>query len=443
MKITVIGTGYVGLVSGTCFAEVGYDVMCIDIDTVKIKNLQNGIIPIYEPGLEELVQRNIEEGRLHFSSHVEEGMKFGDIIFSAVGTPPDKDHRADLQYVKAVAKSFGELLQEGEEKIFVNKSTVPVGTADVCKKIIQEELKKRKVEASFHVCSNPEFLREGCAIADTMTPDRIVVGTDSDYVRSVMENLYEPFVRVQSPLVFVEVKSAEIIKYASNAFLATKISFINEIANFTEISGGNIKDIAKGMGLDERIGSRFLQAGIGYGGSCFPKDVQALIQTGKEHDYNFQILCAVESVNASQKEKIFIRLKQQFADLHGKTISLLGLSFKPNTDDIRDAPSLRLLSLLLEAGAKVQAFDPIAMENTQKQFPESENLVYVKNPLEAVTNADAVLLVTEWDEFRGIEPDEMKSLMRGNVIIDGRNIWHPEEMKKAGFIYSSIGRKNI
>ncbi|MFH1410423.1 MAG: UDP-glucose/GDP-mannose dehydrogenase family protein, partial [Patescibacteria group bacterium] len=352
MKITVVGTGYVGLVTGTCFAEMGFDVMGVDIDRQKIDNLKNGIMPIYEPGLEEMVRHNQREGRLHFSSDIRKGVEFADVLFSAVGTPPDKDHKADLQYVRQVAKSFGENVSG--HKIFVNKSTVPVGTGSECKKIIQAEIDKRGSDATFDIVSNPEFLREGAAIKDTMNPERIVVGVENDRARTVMEKIYRPLTRTGRPLLFTDIKSAEVIKYAANSFLAVKISFINEMANFCERSGADIRTVAKGIGMDSRIGSRFLHAGIGYGGSCFPKDVQALIQKGKEYNYDFKILEAAEQVNDRQKELIFEKLHRHFPDMEGKTIAIWGLAFKPRTDDMRDAPSIKVIKRIQAEGGIVR-----------------------------------------------------------------------------------------
>ncbi|MCD5380693.1 UDP-glucose/GDP-mannose dehydrogenase family protein, partial [Candidatus Gracilibacteria bacterium] len=399
MKITIFGTGYVGLVTGTCLAEVGHEVMCIDIDQTKVDNLKEGIIPIYEPGLEELVKRNFKEGRLHFSTDAKKGVEFATAIFSAVGTPPDKNHRADLQYVKAVSETVGKYMTE--YKVFVNKSTVPVGTGDICKEIIDGELEKRAKVASplltspkgrgiikkFDIVSNPEFLKEGVAVRDFMLPDRIVCGVESEKAKKMMQEIYKPFVRTNRPLIFTDIKSAEIIKYAANAFLATKISFINEIANFSELAGANISEISKGIGLDERIGPRFLHAGIGYGGSCFPKDVQALIETGKDFGYDFEIIKSVEKVNEKQKLKVVEKLLEKFNTpipltgtsplqeeenmkiLKGKTIAIWGLAFKPKTDDIRDAPSLSVISKLLELGVeKIQAFDPVAMYNVERYY---------------------------------------------------------------------------
>ena len=437
MKITVVGTGYVGLVSGTCFAEMGYDVMCIDIDKEKINQLKEGIIPIYEPGLEELVKRNSAEGRLHFSSNTKEGIDFSDILFSAVGTPPDKDHKADLNAVKAVARDFGKNITG--YKIFVNKSTVPVGTGEVCRKIIQSGIDERGVDATFDLVSNPEFLREGAAVKDTLNPDRIVVGVESDKAKDVMKKLYRPITRTGRPLVTTNIKTAEMIKYAANSFLATKISFINEMANFCERTGADVNKVAKGIGLDNRIGSRFLHAGIGYGGSCFPKDVQALIQKGKEYSFDFKILQAVEDVNERQKERIFEKLHDHIPNLEGKTIAIWGLAFKPRTDDMRDAPSIRIIKRIQAEGAFVKAFDPVSMEVAKRNFA-NVNLTYCKSAFEAAEDADALLILTEWDEFRTVNFEKLKSVMKGKYLFDGRNIYEPEEVISAGFSYEGIGR---
>ncbi len=436
MKITIIGTGYVGLVSGTCFADAGNDVMCIDLDKKKIEGLKNGAMPIYEPGLEKLVKKNYKSGKLNFSTNIAKGIKFGDIIFSAVGTPPDKDFRADLSAVKAVAKSFGQ--NANKFKVFVNKSTVPVGTGKMCKQIIEKELKKRKKNVNFEVVSNPEFLREGSAIKDTTKPDRVVVGTESEKVKEMMKELYKPFVTKKSPLIFTDIESAEIIKYASNSFLATKISFINEIANFCEKAGGNVEEVASGMGLDSRIGPKFLNAGIGYGGSCFPKDVQALIQTGKQVGYDFRILNAVESINKSQKGKLFNILKEKMPKMEGKTAAILGLAFKPETDDMRDAPSIKIIKKLQAEGVNIKAFDPVAVENAKNYFSKV-NLNFSETAYDAIEDADVVLVLTEWNEFRKLDLKKVEKLMKGNLVIDGRNIFSIEDLNKAGLQGTCIG----
>lgn len=437
MKITIIGTGYVGLVSGACFAEIGHDVICIDIDEEKIANLKNGSIPIYEPGLEEIVNKNHKEGRLNFSTDIQAGIEFAEVVFSAVGTPPDEDHKADLKYVKEVAKSFGKYLNE--YKVFVNKSTVPVGTGQICEEIIKSELQNRQSEIEFDLVSNPEFLREGCAIKDTMLPDRIVIGTKNQKSAEIMKKLYRPIIRTEIPFVITTIESAEVIKYAANSFLATKISFINEIANFCELNGANVRDVAKGIGLDKRIGSRFLHAGIGYGGSCFPKDVKALIQKGQESNFDFKILKAVEEVNSKQKTVVFDKLKQEIPDLKGKTIAVWGLSFKPKTDDMREAPSIANIEKLLEQGAIIKAYDPVASENAKFILGE-DRIEYCRNKESAIEKAEALLIVTEWDEFRTIDPENFKQLIQNPLIIDGRNIYRSEDFEDTGINYISIGQ---
>ncbi len=439
MKITIFWTGYVWLVTWTCLAEVWHDVMCIDIDQNKIENLKKGIMPIYELGLEELVKRNYKEGRLQFSTDAKAGVEFWKAIFSAVGTPPDANHRADLRFVKIVAQTFWQHVNE--YKVFINKSTVPVGTGEMCKNIIQDELKKRQMELDFDVVSNPEFLKEWVAIKDFMTPDRIVCWVESEQAKKLMNDIYKPFVRTSAPLVFTTIKSAEIIKYAANAFLATKISFINEIANFSEIVWANISDISKGIGLDERIGSRFLHAGIGYWGSCFPKDVQALIETGKDFWYQFQIIDATEKVNALQKVKVVEKLLKYLPEIEGKTIALWGLSFKPKTDDVRDAPSLEVIKKLLELSVwEIRAFDPVSMEHVKKIFSSEQKVIFTPNNYDAIKNADALIVLTEWDEFRMPDFDKIKHLMKQKIIIDGRNVWNKEEMLEMWFIYEWIGK---
>lgn len=444
MKVTIIGTGYVGLVSGTCFAELGNEVLCVDIDAKKVENLKKGNIPIYEPGLTELVLRNKKEGRLHFTTDIKEGVDFAEVIFSAVGTPPDKDHKADLSAVRAVAKSFGK--EVSKYTVFVNKSTVPVGTSEEIGSIIETELKKRGKTSEdaaklYDVVDNPEFLREGAAVKDFLNPDRIVVGAPSENARAIMRKLYQPLVRNGHPLIFTDVPSAEIIKYASNAFLATKISFINEVAEFCEKAGGNVREVAKGVGLDDRIGPRFLHAGIGYGGSCFPKDVKAFIQTGHENGYEFKILQAVEEVNDLQKRRLFDKVMDYYGgDIKGKLFAVWGLAFKPRTDDMREAPALTIIPLLLEAGAEIQAFDPVAMDNAQSILGD-EGISYCKNAIEALKGACSVLVLTEWDEFRGIELGELKTHLKEPVIFDGRNIYNLEDIAREGITYIDIGRK--
>jgi len=434
MKITVIGTGYVGLVTGTCFAELGNEVICVDIDKSKIENLKKGIIPIYEPGLKELVLRNHKEKRLHFTIDAKSAIESAEVVFSAVGTPPDKDHRADLTAVMKVAQTFGKSLNG--YKVFVNKSTVPVGTSERVREVIAKESGNK----DFDVVDNPEFLREGTAVKDFMNPDRIVVGLNksSKKARELVEKLYAPLVRAGRPLLFTDIHSAEIIKYASNSFLATKISFINEIANFCELVGADVTEVAKGIGLDDRIGPRFLHAGIGYGGSCFPKDVQAFIQTGKDNGYEFLILEATEEVNQTQKLRIFNKLRDGIGDLNGKKVAIWGLAFKPKTDDMREAPAIITIEKLLEHGAKVEVFDPVASENARSIF--GDRIKYAKTPYEAVSKAYALLIITEWDEFRAIDLERVKKLMSGDLICDGRNIYSPRDVKAMGFKYKSIGR---
>ncbi|KKT75559.1 MAG: hypothetical protein UW70_C0033G0006 [Candidatus Peregrinibacteria bacterium GW2011_GWA2_44_7] len=443
MKITVIGTGYVGLVTGTCFAELGNEVVCVDIDTHKIERLNQGEIPIYEPGLEELVHRNSKEGRLKFTSNVQDAIQGAEVVFSAVGTPPNAAHEADLTAVMAVARSFGQNV--GEYTVFVNKSTVPVGTTHKVAEVIREALRARgkspeEIQELFDVVDNPEFLKEGAAVKDFLNPDRIVVGLESEKAEEVMRHLYRPLVRNLSPFVVTDIASAEIIKYASNAFLATKISFINEVARFCEAAGGNVREVAKGIGLDERIGARFLHAGIGYGGSCFPKDVQAFIQTGKNHGYPFKILEAVEAVNGEQKKVLFTKIRDYYGDLKGKTLAVWGLSFKPKTDDMREAPSLTVLPLLSEAGARLRLFDPVAMENARGLLGE-KGITYCDTSMETLDGADALVILTEWDEFRGVDLTAVKDRLKEPVIFDGRNIYPLEEVQEAGLTYIDIGRK--
>src|SRR3989338_7060806 len=446
MKLAFIGTGYVGLVTGTCMAELGHTVICADIDKKKIAKLKRGVMPIYELGLEELVEKNVKEGRLSFTTSIGQAMKESEVVFSAVGTPEDKKTgKADLRYVYAVAEMFGKNLNGPAEhsktvhgvnyKILVNKSTVPVGTADKCRDIIMHA---SKGGGEFDVVSNPEFLREGAAIKDFLNPDRVVVGLASDRAKEVMEKIYRPIARAGRPVIVTDIRSAELIKYASNAFLATKITFINEIANFCEKVGANVKDVARGMGADRRIGSRFLYAGIGYGGSCFPKDVQALIQTGKEYDHDFRIIRAGGAVKDAQKLRPMEFLKKHFRTLKGKTIAVWGLSFKPRTDDVREAPALYVIEDLLKMGAKVQAFDPVATESFKIMFPD-KRVRYCAHAYEATEKADALLVMTEWDEFRTVEYPELASRMKQRVIVDGRNIFDRTEAEKEGFTYFGIG----
>lgn len=434
MKLAFIGTGYVGLVTGTCMAELGHTVICADVDKKKIAKLKKGIMPIYELGLEELVEKNVKEGRLSFTASVGDAMRNAEVVFSAVGTPEDKKTgKADLQYVFAVAEAFGKNLNG--YKILVNKSTVPVGTADKTRDIV---LHNNKSAFEFDVVSNPEFLREGAAIKDFLNPDRVVLGVASPRAKEIMEKIYRPIARSGRPLVITDVRSAELTKYAANAFLATKITFINEIANFCEKAGANIKEVARGMGLDSRIGSRFLYAGIGYGGSCFPKDVEALMQTGKEYGMKFTIVEAVDALNDVQKMRPVELLKKKYKNLKGKRIALWGLSFKPRTDDVREAPALYVVEALLASGAKVTVFDPVAMDSFRALCP-NKRIMYAENAYGAVEKADALLIMTEWDEFRTTEFPELAKRMNERVIIDGRNIFDRKEAETEGFTYYGIG----
>jgi UDPglucose 6-dehydrogenase len=440
MKITVVGTGYVGLVTGTCFAEVGIDVTCVDIDINKIENLKKGIIPIYEPGLEPMVLRNVDKGRLHFSTDLTSVIKEGtDMIFSAVGTPPDEDGSADLKYVLAVAQQVGQSMQD--YMLIVTKSTVPVGTAEKVRKAIKAELDKRGVNIPFDVASNPEFLKEGDAVNDFLKPDRIVVGTDSERAQDVFQRLYKPFTMNGHPVIFMDIPSAEMTKYAANAMLATKISFMNDIANLCEIMGADVNMVRKGIGSDSRIGKKFIYPGIGYGGSCFPKDVKALIKTAHEHGYDLRVLNAVEDVNDDQKSVLFNKVKNYFnGDLAGKQIGIWGLSFKPQTDDMREAPSIVIIENLLEAGAHVKAYDPVAMHEAEiRHF--GNKIEYAKDQYDALIDADAMLVITEWAEFKFPNFNVVKKLLRTPAIFDGRNIYDIPEMEERGFDYFCIGVK--
>jgi len=428
-----MGCGYVGLVTGVCLAELGNEITCVDINEEKISNLKKGILPIYEPGLKDLFERNASEGRLSFSTNASEAIKESEVVFSAVGTPEGEDHKADLSAVFNVAKTFAENLNN--YKVFVTKSTVPVSTNEKVKQII---LENRKENQDFDVVSNPEFLREGEAVNDFLIPDRIVIGCENGKAKAIMEAIYKGIARTDNPILFTDIKSAEIIKYASNSMLATRISFMNEIAKLCEKTGADVKLVAKGMGLDKRIGTRFLQAGIGYGGSCFPKDVKAFIETAKEHQINFKILNAVEEVNEEQKQSLLPKIKS-LLELKNKTIAVWGLAFKPKTDDMREAPSIVLIHQLHREGAKIKAFDPEAQENAKKVF-SNINITYCKNPYEAVKDADCLIIVTEWNEFRALDLNKVKSLLKQPNVIDGRNVFEPEEMRKLGFNYISIGR---
>ncbi len=432
MTIAVVGTGYVGLVSGTCFAETGNKVICVDIDVKKVNKLQNGEITIFEPGLEKLFHRNIKEGRLSFTTSLADGIKDAQIIFLALPTPPGEDGSADLKYILGVAKDLGNLLTG--YKVIVDKSTVPVGTAARVKAAI-----KANYKGEFDVVSNPEFLREGVAVEDFMKPDRVVVGTTSERAKSLMRELYEPYVRQGNPIYFMDEKSAELTKYAANSFLATKITFMNEIANLCELLGADVDQVRVGIGSDERIGKRFLFPGIGYGGSCFPKDVQALVKSAQEVNYDFKILNAVEIVNEDQKLHLIPKVKAYFnGDLAGKHFALWGLAFKPNTDDIREAPALYMIDALVEAGATVTAFDPEAMKNVNELV--GDKIKFASNMYEALENADALIIATEWNEFRTPEFDKIGAALKSRAIFDGRNLFKVSAVTDLGFHYESVGR---
>lgn len=436
MKVVVVGTGYVGLVTGTCFAEVGIDTTCVDIDTTKIENLKKGILPIYEPGLDAMIHKNVEKNRLHFSTVLKDVLPGAEVVFIAVGTPPDEDGSADLKHVLAVASEVGRNMNR--YILVVTKSTVPVGTAVKVKDAIAKELKKRNLDIPFDVASNPEFLKEGAAIDDFMKPDRIVVGLESERAENLMKQLYKPFTLNGHPVIFMDIPSAEMTKYAANAMLATKISFINDIANLCEIVGANINLVRKGIGSDSRIGNKFIYPGVGYGGSCFPKDVKALIKTADERGYPLRVLKAVEAVNDEQKGVLYDKVAKYFHNnLKDKTIALWGLSFKPETDDMREAPALVLIEKFLKAGAKVKAYDPAAMEEAKRRL--GDKIAYVKDQYEALIDADCLLVVTEWTEFRVPNFSVMKKLLKNHVIFDGRNIYDTELMKAEGFEYFCIG----
>lgn len=437
MKVAIVGTGYVGLVTGTCFAEMGTEVYCVDIDSRKIENLKKGIIPIYEPGLEEMVRRNVQAERLHFTTELKECLNDVEVLFSAVGTPPDEDGSADLKYVLDVARTIGRYMTK--YLLVVTKSTVPVGTAQIIKQTIQHELDLRGVDLSFDIASNPEFLKEGTAISDFMSPDRVVVGVESERAEALMSKLYRPFLLNNFRVIYMDVPSAEMTKYAANAMLATRISFMNDIANLCEIIGADVNMVRKGIGTDERIGSRFLYPGCGYGGSCFPKDVKALVRTGVDNGYPMRILQAVEDVNEMQKTILFQKLYKHFkGDLEGKKIALWGLAFKPETDDMREAPSLVLIDKMVEAGCEVTAYDPIAMAEAQRRI--DGKVLYAKDIYDSVVDADALVLVTEWKEFRMPSWNAIKKLMRVPLVIDGRNIYDKSELAENGFTYYCIGR---
>ena len=436
MNIAIVGSGYVGLVSGACFAEMGVDVTCVDIDKQKIDNLIAGIIPIYEPGLDELVARNSAAGRLHFTTSLESVIDDVEIVFSAVGTPPDEDGSADLQYVLEVARTFGRCIKK--YALLVTKSTVPVGTSKKIKQVINEELAKRGENIPFEVASNPEFLKEGAAIKDFMSPDRVVIGIESDRAKKVMERLYRPFLLNNFRVIFMDIASAEMTKYAANSMLATRISFMNDIANLCELVGADVNMVRKGIGSDVRIGNKFLYAGCGYGGSCFPKDVKALIHTGKENGYDMRIIEAVEAVNQYQKEIVYKKLNDTFNNnIKGKRIAIWGLSFKPETDDIREAPSLIVIDKLVKSGADVIVYDPVAMNECRRRI--GDKVEYAKDMYDAVIDADALALLTEWKEFRLPSWSVIHKAMKGNIVVDGRNIYDPDELSEAGFQYHCIG----
>ena len=436
MNIAIVGTGYVGLVSGTCFSDMGINVTCVDVDQSKIDNLKNGIIPIYEPGLEEMVKKNIKAGRLKFETDLTKVLDDVDVVFSAVGTPPDEDGSADLKYVLAVARTIGQNINK--YTVVVTKSTVPVGTAAKIKATIQEELDRRGVEVEFDVASNPEFLKEGAAIKDFMSPDRVVVGVESERARKIMSRLYKPFMLVNDRMIFTDIPSAEMIKYAANAMLATRISFMNDIANLCELVGADVHMVRKGIGSDNRIGKKFLYPGCGYGGSCFPKDVKALIKTAEKAGYPMSVLKAVEEVNERQKEVLFNKLMKHFnGDINGKNIAIWGLAFKPETDDMREAPSLILIDKIIAAGGKVKVFDPIAINECKRRI--GDKVAYGDDMYDAALDADALLLVTEWREFRFPNFAILGKVMKEKVIIDGRNIYDRNELNQNDFTYYKIG----
>ena len=437
MKIAIVGTGYVGLVSGACFAEMGIDVTCVDIDQAKIERLRAGDIPIYEPGLDELVLRNSQEGRLHFTTRLADCLDGVEAVFSAVGTPPDEDGSADLRYVLEVAREVGRHMQH--YLVVVTKSTVPVGTARKVEAAIRAELTKRGVDIPFDVASNPEFLKEGSAIKDFMSPDRVVVGVESEKACELMTRLYAPFMLNNFRVIFTDVPSAEMIKYAANSMLATRISFMNDIANLCELVGADVNQVRKGIGSDTRIGSKFLYPGCGYGGSCFPKDVKALVQTAEQNGYDMRVLKAVEEVNDRQKSVLFEKLRRHYGVLQGKTIALWGLAFKAETDDMREATSLVTIGHLLEAGCTVRVFDPAAMDEARRRLGDA--IIYASDIYDAAKGADALLLLTEWKQFRLPSWARVHDLMRNPIVFDGRNIYDPAEMRKNGFEYYSIGRK--
>lgn len=438
MRIIVVGSGYVGLVTGACFAESGVSVTCVDVDSEKIKQLKEGTIPIYEPGLEGMVRSNVEKKRLSFSTDLSETIEKSEVIFIAVGTPPGEDGSADLKHVLSVAREIGRVIKK--HIVVVTKSTVPVGTSEKIRAVIKSELDKRNISIPFDMASNPEFLKEGAAIDDFLKPERIVIGTDNEKTKEIMNKLYMPFVLNNHPILFMDIKSAEITKYAANAMLATRISFINEIANLCDILGADINNVRRGIGSDSRIGSKFIYPGTGYGGSCFPKDVKALLKTARDNGYELNVIRAVEKANEFQKNVIFNKMSKFFnSDLKNKTIGIWGLSFKPKTDDIREASSIVLIENLLEAGANVKAYDPAAINETKKVL--GDRIQYTFDPYEAIADVDAVALMTEWSEFHLPDFTRMADLMKAKVIFDGRNIYDPAELRRLGFTYFGIGRR--
>jgi len=440
MRISIVGSGYVGLVSGTCFAETGITVTCVDIDEKKIENLNKGIIPIYEPGLENMIQKNASKDRLFFTTSLKDSLDKSDAVFIAVGTPPDEDGSADLQFVLSVAREVGKNLDH--YMVIVTKSTVPIGTAKKVKAAIQGELDKRGVDIPFDIASNPEFLKEGDAIDDFLKPDRIVVGVETERAKKVMQRLYKPFVMNNHPLLFMDVASAELTKYAANSMLATKISFMNDIANFCDLVGADVHSVRMGIGSDSRIGNKFLYPGVGYGGSCFPKDVKALIKTADENNYSLEILKSVEDVNERQKSVLYDKIMSHYkGNIKGKKFAMWGLSFKPNTDDMREAPSIVLISKLLKEGANVRAYDPVAIEESKRKI--GDIVTYVDDQYEALIDVDALIVVTEWQEFRVPKFTIVERLMKTKLVFDGRNIFDPEEMKEFGYQYYGIGRKKV
>lgn len=440
MKITVVGTGYVGLVTGTCFAETGIDVTCVDIDKKKIDMLLDGKVPIYEPGLDNLLERNLNKGRIAFTTSLAKGIKDSDAVFIAVGTPPDEDGSADLKYVLGVAKEIGQHMED--YKVIITKSTVPVGTSFKVKAVVEKELKKRNSNIPFDVASNPEFLKEGSAIDDFLKPDRIVVGIETARGQKTMKRLYKPFLMNGHPLLFMDILSSEMTKYAANSMLATKISFMNDIANLCELVGANVDWVRKGIGSDARIGNKFIYPGTGYGGSCFPKDVQALVRTADEYGHSLEVLKAVESVNYRQKSKLVDKIKSHYGEnLKGKQFALWGLAFKPKTDDMREAPSLVIIEQLIALGAEIRVYDPVAMEEAERMLGDS--VYYAKDEYDACIEVDGLIVVTEWSEFRMPNFRILEKIMNETTIFDGRNIYDPEEMDELGYNYYSIGRKNV